>query len=248
MTSNTGALQGRTVTSQPVTLPRATGCLRRDSASFPPLLPAPCGTLPCPPCPGSSAEYHRRRPAYGGRITGRERRAGTGKAVHLHRSRRPRRRPRKEQERTRILCVDVDPQTLRYVRDALTRAGYAPVVTGEPEEALRLVAEEKPPPGRQRAGDLPVRIRPGPGDSPGLRPGGRRLHRQALLPDGAGGENPGGPAAAGGPGAGGATGWRPPGARAPSLAAPPGRQGHGGARPVSGRCQDSLASVSDRYR
>ena len=60
------------------------------------------------------------------------------------RSRRPRRRPRKEQERTRILCVDDDPQTLRYVGDALTRAGYAPIVTGDPEEVSRLMKEEAP--------------------------------------------------------------------------------------------------------
>ena len=60
------------------------------------------------------------------------------------RSRRPRRRPRKEPERTRILCVDDDPQTLRYVRDALTRAGYAPTVTGDPEEVSRLMKEEAP--------------------------------------------------------------------------------------------------------
>ena len=55
-----------------------------------------------------------------------------------------RRRPRKEPERPRILCVDDDPQTLRYVRDALTRAGYAPVVTGDPEEVSRLMKEEAP--------------------------------------------------------------------------------------------------------
>ena len=54
-----------------------------------------------------------------------------------------RRRPR-EPERTRILCVDDDPQTLRYVRDALTKAGYAPVVTGDPEEVSRLMKEEAP--------------------------------------------------------------------------------------------------------
>ena len=60
------------------------------------------------------------------------------------RSTRSRRRPRKEPERTRILCVDDDPQTLRYVRDALTRAGYAPVVTGDPEEVSRLMKEEAP--------------------------------------------------------------------------------------------------------
>ena len=60
------------------------------------------------------------------------------------RSRRSRRRPRREPERTRILCVDDDPQTLRYVRDALTRAGYAPTVTGDPEEVSRLMREEAP--------------------------------------------------------------------------------------------------------
>ena len=59
-------------------------------------------------------------------------------------SARPRPRPRKEPEPTRILCVDDDPQTLRYVRDALTRAGHAPVVTGDPEEVPRLMAEQAP--------------------------------------------------------------------------------------------------------
>ena len=49
-----------------------------------------------------------------------------------------------EGERLRILAVDDDPQDLRYVRDALARAGYEPVVTGEPEEAVRLVAGERP--------------------------------------------------------------------------------------------------------
>ena len=39
---------------------------------------------------------------------------------------------------------DDDPQDLRYVREALARSGYDPVVTGEPEEALRLVADERP--------------------------------------------------------------------------------------------------------
>ena len=47
-------------------------------------------------------------------------------------------------EHARILAVDDDPQALRYVRDALASAGYTPVVTGEPAEALRLVAGEKP--------------------------------------------------------------------------------------------------------
>ena len=45
---------------------------------------------------------------------------------------------------TRILVVDDDPQTLRYVRDALAEAGYAPLVTGDPQEVSRLVRAEKP--------------------------------------------------------------------------------------------------------
>ena len=57
---------------------------------------------------------------------------------------RSRRRRSKTRERPRVLCVDDDPQTLRYVRDALTKAGYAPVVTGDPEEVSRLMAEETP--------------------------------------------------------------------------------------------------------
>ena len=55
-----------------------------------------------------------------------------------------RRRRTKTRERPRILCVDDDPQTLRYVRDALTKADYTPVVTGDPEEISRLMAEEAP--------------------------------------------------------------------------------------------------------
>ena len=37
-----------------------------------------------------------------------------------------------------------DPQTLRYVRDALARAGYAPIVTGDPQEATSLVRANDP--------------------------------------------------------------------------------------------------------
>ena len=47
-------------------------------------------------------------------------------------------------EQTRILAVDDDPRTLRYVRDVLSKAGYAPTVTGDPEEVIRLVREEQP--------------------------------------------------------------------------------------------------------
>lgn len=44
----------------------------------------------------------------------------------------------------RVLAVDDDPQALRYVRDTLSRTGYQPVVTGDPEEALRLMEFERP--------------------------------------------------------------------------------------------------------
>ncbi|MYD86715.1 MAG: response regulator [Acidobacteria bacterium] len=44
----------------------------------------------------------------------------------------------------RVLVVDDDPETLRYVRDALAAAGYAAVVTGDPEDLPRILAAEKP--------------------------------------------------------------------------------------------------------
>ena len=47
-------------------------------------------------------------------------------------------------ERPRILVVDDDPVTLRSVRDVLTRAGYAPLMAGDPERALRLFERERP--------------------------------------------------------------------------------------------------------
>ena len=43
-----------------------------------------------------------------------------------------------------ILVVDDDPQALRYVRDALSEAGYRPMVTADPEEALLLLEEGEP--------------------------------------------------------------------------------------------------------
>ncbi len=46
--------------------------------------------------------------------------------------------------RVRVLAVDDDPQALGYVRNVLTRAGYASIVTGDPAEVPRLLAEEKP--------------------------------------------------------------------------------------------------------
>ena len=51
---------------------------------------------------------------------------------------------RTDRERTRILVVDDDPQTLRYVRDALSAAGYSPVVTGDAREVPGLIRTERP--------------------------------------------------------------------------------------------------------
>ena len=42
------------------------------------------------------------------------------------------------------LAVDDDPQTLRFVRDALSNAGYTVTVTGDPEQVGRLVEEDRP--------------------------------------------------------------------------------------------------------
>ncbi|MXW52156.1 MAG: response regulator [Gammaproteobacteria bacterium] len=47
-------------------------------------------------------------------------------------------------ERPRILVVDDDPNTLRFVRDALDEAGYAPLVTGAPDHLGSLIRAESP--------------------------------------------------------------------------------------------------------
>ncbi len=52
--------------------------------------------------------------------------------------------PRSQRELPRILVVDDEPQALRHVRDALAKAGFAPIVTGDPEEALRIMGEYEP--------------------------------------------------------------------------------------------------------
>ena len=41
-----------------------------------------------------------------------------------------------------VLVVDDDPLALRSVRDALSTAGFRPVVTADPKEALLLIEEE----------------------------------------------------------------------------------------------------------
>ena len=59
-------------------------------------------------------------------------------------ARRSSRQPRGGNRAVPILVVDDDPETLRFVRDALSAAGYAPVVTDEPKEVPGLVREKRP--------------------------------------------------------------------------------------------------------
>lgn len=46
--------------------------------------------------------------------------------------------------RGRVLVLDDDPQTLRFVRDALAAGGYTPAVAGDVAEFTRLVRTERP--------------------------------------------------------------------------------------------------------
>ncbi len=52
--------------------------------------------------------------------------------------------PASRREQVPILVVDDDPQTLRYARDTLTEAGYFPLLTADPAEALALMKENRP--------------------------------------------------------------------------------------------------------
>ena len=49
-----------------------------------------------------------------------------------------------EPEPARILVLDDDPEALRFVRDTLTDAGYAALVTGDPAELADLVRTKRP--------------------------------------------------------------------------------------------------------
>ena len=96
--------------------------------------------------------------AHGGRIWAESEGLGTGArftftlpmldqeelVIGAHRAALPAQPIPRSEDKLRVLAVDDDPQALRYIRDALVNAGYGPVLTGNPEDTLRLVEEEKP--------------------------------------------------------------------------------------------------------
>ena len=47
-------------------------------------------------------------------------------------------------QRVRVLAVDDGPKALRYLRDVLPSAGYAPIVSGDPADVPRPMAEHRP--------------------------------------------------------------------------------------------------------
>ena len=65
-----------------------------------------------------------------------------GEATHATRSRSG--TLREARKRPRILVVDDDPHTLRYVRDTLAAAGYAPLVTGDHSKLAHIIGTERP--------------------------------------------------------------------------------------------------------
>ena len=53
-------------------------------------------------------------------------------------------RPLQSEDRSRILVVDDDPQALRFVRDALTEAGYEALMTADHHDLAELIDIEQP--------------------------------------------------------------------------------------------------------
>ena len=116
-------------------------------------------------------------------------------------------RSRRREAGERILVVDDDPQALKYIRDALSGAGFTPIVTADSKEALLLTAEKRPHlvlldlvlPDSDgidlmkdilRMADVPIIFVSGYGRdqviAQAFEQGAGRLHRQALLADGVG--------------------------------------------------------------
>ena len=56
----------------------------------------------------------------------------------------PERSAPRGRERRRVLVLDDDPLMLRFMRDALARAGWTAVLTGEPRELVHLIEAERP--------------------------------------------------------------------------------------------------------
>ncbi len=83
--------------------------------------------------PGLGSRYVFTLPAAEGPLA-----TGPGKA------RTARGRAAAERGRTAVLVLEDDLSTLRYVRDALSGAGYRPVAATDPGEALRLLETERP--------------------------------------------------------------------------------------------------------
>ena len=46
------------------------------------------------------------------------------------------------EEQIRVLAVDDDPHTLRFLRDTLTKSGMEPIMTGDPAEAIHLMGKK----------------------------------------------------------------------------------------------------------
>ena len=91
--------------------------------------------------------------AHGGRIRAESAGPGRGTTVTftLPAAGRPRRRARGPApadtdgaDAAPVLVVDDDPRMLRFVRDALSKAGYAPLVTGEAHELDTIIRAERP--------------------------------------------------------------------------------------------------------
>ena len=90
--------------------------------------------------------------AHGGRIRAESDGPGRGarftftlQAVEAHRAEADLPRPGAEPSvRTPVLVVDDDPETLRQVRSVLDAAGYAPIVTADPDEVADLIRSKRP--------------------------------------------------------------------------------------------------------